>query len=138
MLRDGGLAEDLAQEAFARALGQSAEHPRAFLFAIATNLAYDAGRTAARRKHHLRLLALDYESNADKVVDSADRERQREAALQALERLSFRDREILLLWDAGFSYNEIARQTGLSLGAIGTTLARARRRLVAAYEALEK
>ena len=46
-----------------------------------------------------------------------------------------RDREALLLWDAGMSYDEIATQTGLARGAIGTTLARARRRLVEAYDA---
>jgi DNA-directed RNA polymerase specialized sigma24 family protein len=33
------------------------------------------------------------------------------------------------------SYDEIAAQTGLARGAIGTTLARARRRLVEAYDA---
>ena len=46
-----------------------------------------------------------------------------------------RDREILLLWDAGLSYPEIAAQTGLAVGAVGTTLARARRRLVEARPA---
>jgi DNA-directed RNA polymerase specialized sigma24 family protein len=41
---------------------------------------------------------------------------------------------VLLLWDSGLSYDEIAAQTGLATGAIGTTLARARKRLVEAYE----
>jgi RNA polymerase sigma-70 factor (ECF subfamily) len=53
----------------------------------------------------------------------------------ALEELTPRDREVLLLWDSGVSYEEIAAQTGLARGAIGTTLSRARRRLVEAYEA---
>jgi RNA polymerase sigma factor (sigma-70 family) len=52
----------------------------------------------------------------------------------ALSTLTPRDREILLLWDAGLSYPEIAAQTGLALGAVGTTLARARRRLVEAHD----
>jgi RNA polymerase sigma-70 factor (ECF subfamily) len=51
----------------------------------------------------------------------------------ALGRLSERDREVLLLWDAGLNYDEIAKQTGLARGAIGTTLSRARRRLVEAH-----
>ncbi|NNF26829.1 MAG: winged helix-turn-helix transcriptional regulator, partial [Gemmatimonadetes bacterium] len=55
----------------------------------------------------------------------------------ALQALSDRDREALLLWDAGLSYDEIAEQTGLSKGAVGTTLSRARKRLVAAYEQKE-
>jgi DNA-directed RNA polymerase specialized sigma24 family protein len=35
------------------------------------------------------------------------------------------------------SYVEIAERTGLAVGAIGTTLSRARRRLVTAYDAVE-
>ena len=52
----------------------------------------------------------------------------------ALGTLTSADREILLLWDAGLSYPEIAAQTGLAVGAVGTTLARARRRLVDAHD----
>ena len=36
------------------------------------------------------------------------------------------------------SYPEIAQQTGLALGAVGTTLARARKRLVDAYDRMEQ
>ena len=54
---------------------------------------------------------------------------------KTLESLSERDREVLLLKEAGLSYAEIAEQTGLAAGAVGTTLARARRRLKDAYEA---
>jgi RNA polymerase sigma factor (sigma-70 family) len=56
---------------------------------------------------------------------------------QALEMLGERDRDVLLLWDAGLSYAEIASQTGLAPGAIGTTLARARKKLVESHDALE-
>jgi RNA polymerase sigma-70 factor (ECF subfamily) len=56
----------------------------------------------------------------------------------ALEALNDRDREVLLLWDAGLSYREIAEVTDLLVGAIGTTLARARRRLVEAHGEMEK
>jgi RNA polymerase sigma factor (sigma-70 family) len=59
---------------------------------------------------------------------------QRRALRRALEGLGERDREVLLLWDAGLDYREIAERAGLSPGAVGTTLARARKRLVAAYE----
>ena len=38
----------------------------------------------------------------------------------------------------GFDYDEIAATTGLAKGAIGTTLCRARKRLVEAYRAQEK
>ena len=45
--------------------------------------------------------------------------------------------EVLLLKAEGFDYDEIAATTGLAKGAIGTTIARARRRLVEAYRAEE-
>ena len=64
------------------------------------------------------------------------RERER-AVRRALEALGERDRDVLLLWDAGLSYPEIAAQTGLAVGAVGTTLARARRRLVESYDQAE-
>ena len=60
------------------------------------------------------------------------------AVRAALEQLSRTDREALLLKTEGFSYEEIASALGLAKGAIGTTLARARRRLVEAYGALER
>ena len=55
----------------------------------------------------------------------------------ALNLLNERDREALLLQAEGFDYEEIAQTLGLAKGAIGTTLARARRRLVEAYRAKE-
>jgi len=56
----------------------------------------------------------------------------------ALAQLSEKDRGALLLKAEGFGYGEIAAALGLAPGAVGTTLARARRRLVEAYRAKEK
>lgn len=131
-------AHDLAQEAFIRALDKDPDNPRAWLFTVAANLARDEARTAVRRRRHLKLLKAETEEAVEADAPSrieADRKRQDVRA--ALERLTERDREVLLLWNAGNSYPEIADGTGLSVGAIGTTLARARRRLVDAYEELE-
>lgn len=143
---DAERAQDLAQEAFARVLdrelrgGDAVENPRALVFTVASNLARDEARTVIRRRKHLALLKSDVESapatTPDPVAD-VERVRQREAAEGALGRLSDRDRDVLLLWDAGMSYEEISAQTGLALGAVGTTLSRARRRLVEAYESME-
>ena len=133
-------ARDLAQEVFVRALGEDPERPRAFLFTVAATLARDEARTVLRRKQHLALLKGEAEGRTasdDPEKDLDDSERM-DGARRALERLAERDREILLLWDAGLDYREIAEQTGLSPGAIGTTLARARKRLVAAFENLDE
>ena len=61
----------------------------------------------------------------------------RRALRLALDALSEGDREVLLLWDAGLKYEEIAKATGLSPTSRGDTLNRARKRLVAAHEGKE-
>jgi RNA polymerase sigma factor (sigma-70 family) len=135
---DADRAQDLAQEAFMRALNHDPENPRAFLFTVAANLARDEARAAVRQRRHLTLIKS--EAVARSVVDPSEEMEhdQRMAAVRrALEQLGERDREVLLLWDAGLNYEEIAEQTGLAVKAIGTTLSRARRRLVEAHEALE-
>lgn len=137
---DADRAHDLAQETFMRALDQQPENPRAWLFTVAVNLARDEARTVLRRKKHLALIKGEAESQGSRVADpGVELERKEDAARvrRALEELSEQDREVLLLWDAGMSYQEISAQTGLAVGAIGTTLARARRRLVEAFETEE-
>lgn len=131
---DAERAADLAQEAFARALVHQPENPRGWLFVVAANMARDEARRAARERRHLTLLTHETESAVPAPDEAIAAEQDRELVRQALEELTPRDREVLLLWDAGQSYDEIASQTGLAKSAIGTTLARARRRLVEAYE----
>lgn len=138
---DAERAQDLAQEAFVRALRHQPKKPRAWLFQVAANLARDEARTAIRRKRHLTLLKSEAEDLQSGVTDPAKELAEKERTQlvrEALDALSERDREVLLLWDAGQSYTEIARQTGLAVGAVGTTLARARRRLAESYQEREK
>ena len=132
-------AQDLAQEVFVRALDHEPDNPRAWLFTVAANLARDEARTVIRRKKHLALIKSERETeemapDGQQILEEKERH---EGVREALERLSERDRDILLLWDAGLDYELIAEQTGLSRGAIGTTLTRARKRLVEAYDSLE-
>jgi len=137
---DGELARDLAQEAFVRALRHEPEQPRAWLFRVAMNLARDEARSVLRRKKHLALLRT--EADAARPVRGPDEavldEERWDQVRRALDALTDKDREVLLLWDAGLSYREIADVTELAPGAIGTTLARARRRLVDAHGEMEK
>ena len=129
---DRDRAEDLAQETFARAVAAPPDNPRPWLFAVALNLVREDGRRSLRQGRRLELLR-----NEDRVEEGPDTDydrNERSAAVRAaLAMLNERDREALLLKAEGFNYEEIASTLGLSKGAIGTTLARARRRLVEAY-----
>src|SRR5213594_4143659 len=132
---DAERAEDLAQEAFARALVHKPANARGWLFVVAANMARDDARRAARERRHLTLLKSEPPASAPPSDEALHTEGEHSQVRAALEQLTPRDREVLLLWDSGLSYDEIATQTGLARGAIGTTLARARRRLVEAFEA---
>lgn len=135
-LGDRDWAEEVAQETFLRALRQEGvSNERAWLFAVATNLVRDGARQESRRRRHLELLGAE---EADRVAESADaamlRAEERAQARRALEVLPERDREALLLREEGLNYEEIAEALGLSVGSVGTTLSRARRRLVETYD----
>lgn len=137
---DEDRAHDLAQEAFIRAMSHEPENPRAWLYRVATNLAKDEARMVVRRKRHLSLLKTDADVATAKPPtpeEELEGKEQSERLKLALDALGERDRDALLLWDAGLDYQEIAAQTGLSVGAIGTTLSRARKRLVESYDAQE-
>jgi RNA polymerase sigma-70 factor (ECF subfamily) len=123
---------------FVRALEAPPQNPKPWLFAVALNLARDDGRRAVRQERRLELLRAERGDTAAPAAD-AEMERDEKAAgvRAALGLLSEKDREALLLQAEGFSYAEIAAALGLAPGAIGTTLARARRRLVEAYRAGE-
>jgi RNA polymerase sigma-70 factor (ECF subfamily) len=141
-LGDSDLAEEVAQETFVRAMRQDEiANERAWLFAVATNLLRDAARRQERERKHLTLLAAQTrESSEDADVEadlSVERLRQSAVARTALGALGDRDRSALLMKEEGLSYPEIAEALDLSPGSVGTTLARARRRLVEAYEQID-
>src|SRR6058998_1576075 len=78
---DAERAEDLAQEAFARALVHKPENARGWLFIVAANMARDDARRAARERRHLTLLTAeprDAELAAEAAVEAeSDRARVR-------------------------------------------------------------
>jgi RNA polymerase sigma factor (sigma-70 family) len=136
---DEDRAQELAQDAFLRALDHDPENPRAWIFHVAGNLARDESRSVVRRKRHLALLQTETDVAAESTPTAAaevEAKEEVERVRTALQDLGETDREVLLLWDAGLSYREIADQTGLAPGAIGTTLSRARKRLVEAHDAM--
>jgi RNA polymerase sigma-70 factor (ECF subfamily) len=138
-LGDRDWAEEVAQETFLRALRQDhLTSERSWLFAVATNLVRDEARKSERRRRHLALLA-EQEREASIEPEPTALERSQEAALarQAVDSLAERDRLALLMKEEGLNYDEIAAALGLSVGSVGTTLSRARRRLAETFEALQ-
>jgi len=123
---------------FLRALEAPPRNPRPWLFAVALNLVRDDGRRSVRQERHLALLKGESSGATapppDAVVEEDEQRTQVRAALDAL---TEQDRAALLLKAEGLNYDEIAAALGLAKGSIGTTLARARRRLVEAYRERE-
>jgi RNA polymerase sigma-70 factor (ECF subfamily) len=137
---DRDLAEEVAQETFVRALRQEViASERSWLFAVATNLVRDDARRELRRRDRLEVLRAEQESEgpAEPPPTSMERDDERARARAALATLAERDRDALLMKEEGLSYEEIAAALELSVGSVGTTLSRARRRLMEAYESLE-
>src|SRR2546422_10935702 len=104
-------AEDLAQEAFARALVHRPENARGWLFVVAANMARDDARRAARERRHLTLLKSEPPPSAAPLDETLHTDSDRSQVRAALEQLTPRDREVLLLWDSGLSYDEIDRKS---------------------------
>jgi len=131
------LAADLAQEAFVRLFQRGAmpDQPAAWLVTVALNLFRNVKSSRTRR---LRLLAAgrfdatlsDPPRPPDQVEESSERPRVR----AALDSLSLRERELLVLRAEGYSYRQLASVLGLHEPSVGTLLARARQAFREAYE----
>lgn len=135
MSGDTDQAEDIAQESFVRLLGREMpeDEARLWLFTVATNLFRDGTRTVKRRE---RLLTVRPWSPAQLPRPDEVLERGSTVAgvRLALEKLSERDRQMLMMREEGFRYEEIAKVAGVAPGSVGTLLARAAKRFVAVYD----
>jgi RNA polymerase sigma factor (sigma-70 family) len=137
---DAELAADLAQETFVRLYrrGGLPDDPEAWLISVGTNLLRNAKSTSTRR---LRLLTpsraegllSDPAASPDEEVEAGD-SRQRVRA--ALDRMTDRERRMLLLHAEGYRYKEIAAALGIRETSVGVLLARARAAFRERYEEL--
>lgn len=135
---DPDLAADLAQDAFVKLYqrGAAPDAPEAWLITVAMNLFRNARSKSSRRSRLLTearaadLMADPPVSAASMVAGEDDRRRVR----AAIDRLTERDRHMLLLRAEGYSYRDIARALDLQEGSVGTLLARAKRAFRDCYE----
>lgn len=125
-------AEDMVQQLFTRMAARSEDHaaaiasPRAYLRQAARNLVRDHARAAARSNAHLHI-STDDVPLCDGDPISALEARDRLARLeQAVLRLKPLTRQIFLACRLdGYSYVEIAEQTGLSVRGVEKQMSRA-------------
>jgi RNA polymerase sigma factor (sigma-70 family) len=130
------LAEDLLQETFLKlhvhlVAGGALDNVRAWLFRVATNVARDRMRDAARAT--LREQAYSPPSS---VVDFSRQFEQQQVIASVLRRLPPRMRQVLLLSGEGFTYKEIASITGIEPAYVGVVLHRARGAFATYFEAV--
>lgn len=141
MLGSAEEAEDLAQETFLRlyrerSLGEGAQNVRAWLYRVATHLAYNAARERERRERRQRRAAVGdghLAVGGDDPAEAALRDEEQAAVRRALLSLPRRQAQLLLLYYAGLSYRELATALGVAPGSVGTMLARAKAAFAQAY-----
>jgi RNA polymerase sigma-70 factor, ECF subfamily len=132
---DADLAADAAQEAFVRLVERPPQdrHLRAWLYAVATNVVRDTARARARWMGLLmgspdRAPMGDRPAGPDEATESGERARLVRAAL---DKLSWKERTVLLMREEGFAHHEIADAVGTTTGSVGTMIARALAKLSA-------
>jgi len=134
LMRRGGEAEDVAQEAMLRAYrffgGFRGGDSRAWLLKIVRNTCYtwlaSAGGSHETEEFDEELHAVPEDTPESLAIAGAERDR----LARALEGLPPRSREVLVLRELeGCSYKEIAEITGMPIGTVMSSLSRARCRL---------
>ncbi len=155
-VRDGGAAEDLLQEVFLRLWNRAGQWRgegslHAWLFRIATNLAFNHVRAVGRRRSQPLDLPgdeADEESAAPGwLVDAAalgadavlEAEEQRRLLRGCMETLSEDKREVLrLVYDAEMEIRQVASELDIPEGTVKSRLHHARRELARQWRKIER
>lgn len=132
------VAEDLAQEVFARLVASPREKRdvRAWLYTVGRNLVRERARTRANRSEFGRKASLP-PTPLPTPDEEYERRRVIERVRRALGTLRPSEEQLLLMRHEGFSRKEIGRALGVSPNSVSTLAARALRKLADAYEELD-
>ena len=132
------LAADLAQDAFVRLYRRGAlpDAPEAWLISVAMNLFRNLKASRSRRRRLLTVsrgegVHSDPARTPDEAADSLEA---RTRVRSVLDRMTERERHLLLLRAEGYSYRDIARSLQLNEASVGVLLARAKRTFRESYE----
>jgi RNA polymerase sigma-70 factor (ECF subfamily) len=129
---DRGLAEELASDVLCRVLKRphlfaTGEHPEAWIYRTAMNLALDHIKMRSRRLRHERDAVAEAERIAARTTphDSYVRHERQKQVRTVLAMLKTRDAQLLMLRHMDCSYQEIAHKMGIAAESVGALLARA-------------
>ena len=134
-------AEDVAQESFLRLYRQrflpGREHNvRAWLYRVATNLAYNTLRGRQRQERRQQAAFLSAQPARQDPSEAAARHEEQERVRQALAGLPSRQAQLLFLYYSGLSYRELSQALRVAPGSVGTLLARAKTAFETQYRAM--
>ena len=137
---DRDSAADAAQEAYSRLLSQPPardDNLRAWLFTVATNVVRDGWK---KQQTALRLVgnqaATPTANSAPDPHELVERKERQAVVRKVLDRLSIRDRTVLLMREEGFSHKEIAVAVDTTTKSVGTMIARALRKFASELDAV--
>ena len=141
IVNDVERARDLSQETFLRVFRHAGRYRTSsrfttWLYHIARNLARDELRTRQRRPQLCSPGEQGLDASPASGTALPERIAQKEAVLSALQGLSERDRNLILLRDVeSRSYEGISELLGLPLGTVKSGLSRARVRFAKRFQA---
>lgn len=137
---DRAEAEDLALETFTRLWQRPPAQDQTlvgWLYRVATNLGYNALRSAGRRSRHeldAGMEALAENAGSPNPAKEAERSEDRQRVQQILQQMQTRQAQLLILRHSGMSYQEIAETLNISPASVGTLLVRAEKNFLRLYE----
>lgn len=136
LLKSEELAQDALQDLFSKIweVRETIDPEQsfvAFLYRIATNLAHNVFRRAAREGNVMDKLKAGYRETYNHIEESVIRKENIDLVRQALKQLPERQREVYILHKIeGKSYKEISEQLQISLSAINNHITRANHQLI--------
>lgn len=127
--------EDFVQETFLRFYielqkGVKFENPRAWLYKVLLNL-FKTNIISIRNQTSVSENSGIKESMTEDYQDEYLRKEKQRIVFEMLDKLTDRDKDLLLLYNNGLSYSEIAEILEINPNSVGTTLVRAIERLKA-------
>ncbi len=122
-------SEDITQETFLKFYLEikkniEFQYPRAWLYKVYLNLARTYFTNEALKKNNHEILSGSQSQITDPHEEYSRNEKQR-IVFEMLDRLPEKEKSILLLYNHGLSYSEMAEVLEINSNSIGTTLMRA-------------